>query len=69
MQKNINRERQTRLIALPDVFLFQTNSQKRGRKMDFETFKEELAKSVKETLDSRNGGDYSVETNKVQKSQ
>ena len=35
--------------------------------MDFETFKEELAKSVKETLDSRNGGDYSVETNTVQK--
>ena len=67
LQKNINRERQTWLIALTGVFCFQTISKKRGRKMDFETFKEELAKSVKETLDSRNGGDYSVETNTVQK--
>ncbi len=34
--------------------------------MDFETFKEELANSVKEQLD-RNGGNYTVEINKVDK--
>ena len=35
--------------------------------MDFETFKEELAKSVKENLDARNGENTSVEINTVQK--
>ena len=35
--------------------------------MDFETFKEELAKSVKENLESRNGGDYTIDVNTVQK--
>ncbi|SCY49567.1 hypothetical protein SAMN02910371_02517 [Butyrivibrio sp. INlla14] len=34
--------------------------------MNFETFKEELANSVKEQLD-RNGGNYTVEINKVDK--
>ena len=35
--------------------------------MDFETFKEELANSVKERLDSRGGEEYSVTLNKVDK--
>ena len=35
--------------------------------MDFETFKEELANSVKERLDSRRGEEYSVTLNKVDK--
>lgn len=35
--------------------------------MNFETFKEELAKSVKETLDARNGEDTVVQLNTVQK--
>ncbi len=32
--------------------------------MDFETFKEELANSVKERLDSRGSEEYSVTLNK-----
>ena len=35
--------------------------------MDFETFKENLAKDVKEALDSRFGGDTTVESQKVEK--
>ena len=35
--------------------------------MDFETFKESLAKDVKEALDARTGGDTLVETRTVDK--
>ena len=35
--------------------------------MDFETFKENLAKDVKEKLDARFGGDTTVESQKVDK--
>ena len=35
--------------------------------MDFETFMENLAKDIKEKLDSRTGGDVQVETRKVEK--
>ena len=35
--------------------------------MDFETFKENLARDVKETLDTKTGGDVTVENRTVDK--
>ena len=56
-----------RRIGPASFFYAQKYKGKRENKMDFETFRENLARDIKEALEARNGTDFEVEHRTAEK--
>ncbi len=56
-----------RRIGPASFSMLKNTKRKRENKMDFETFRENLAKDIKETLEARSGSDFEVEHRTAEK--